>query len=600
MTAAMSATYAAPVAERSAVLVRRLLRDHVRRHGRRIAIAMAAMTVGGVATAGLAWLMQPALDRVFIQRDVEMLVIVPVAVVLLTCFKGGAAYLQEVLVALVGQQVVADLQKTMYAHLLQADLAFYAANSTGALVSRFTTDLQLLREALARGLVGVARDAVTLGCLVGVMFWQDWRLATVAFFVFPAAVVPIVRVGRRLRTASAQAQERAGSLAGLIEQAFQGARHVKAYGREDHEAARAGLRVDTFTDALAKTARLRTATRPVMEALTGIAVASVVVYGGGRVLAGTTTPGTFFSFVAALMMAYQPLKGLASLNAVLQEGLAAAQRVFDLIDLQPQIQDRHDASDLRLAGGEVRFENVWFGYETQPAALRGANFVAAGGRTTALVGPSGAGKSTILNLVPRFFDVDEGRVTIDGQDVRDVTLTSLREAIAIVTQEPALFDDTVRANIAYGRAHATDADITAAAVAAGADDFIRAMPLGYETMVGEQGQRLSGGQRQRIAIARAMLKDAPILLLDEATSALDSESEAQVQAALRRLMAGRTCIVIAHRLSTIADADLIHVVEDGQIVESGSHGALVASQGLYARLHGLQFRTPAARCEGTA
>ena len=375
---------------------------------------------------------------------------------------------------------------------------------------------------------------------------------------------------------------------------------MKAYGREDHEAARAGLLVDTLTDALARTARLRTATRPVMEALTGIAVASVIVYGGGRVLAGTTTPGTFFSFVAALMMAYQPLKGLASLNAVLQEGLAAAQRVFDLIDREPQIQDRTDARDLRLDVREVRFENVWFGYETQPAALRGASLVAAGGRTTALVGPSGAGKSTILNLVPRFFDVDGGRVTIDGQDVRDLTLSSLRDAVAIVTQEPALFDDTVRANIAYGRAGANDADVFAAAVAAGADDFIRAMPLGYDTLVGEQGQRLSGGQRQRIAIARAMLKDAPILLLDEATSALDSESEAQVQAALRRLMAGRTCIVIAHRLSTIADADLIHVVEDGRVVESGSHGALVASQGVYARLHGLQFRTTVARYEDTA
>jgi len=589
----MSVSHAHPSAKRSAALVRRLLSDYVSHHRKRVLLAMVAMAVGGAATAALAWLMQPALDRVFIQRDADMLVVVPLAVLLLTSLKGCAVYLQDVFVALVGQQVVADLQKSMYAHLLRADLGFYGEASTGGLVSRFTTDVHLLREALARGLVGIARDAVTLGCLVTVMFWQDWRLATVAFFVFPAAVVPIVRIGRKLRSASTRAQEGTGGFAGLIEQVFQGARHVKAYGQEEHEAARAGLLIDNVTAALARTARLRTATRPVMEVLTGIAVALVIVYGGGRVLAGTTTPGTFFSFVAALMMAYQPLKGLATLNAVLQEGLAAAQRIFDLLDQQPAVRDRPDARDLRLDRGDIRFIDVRFGYGPQVAALRGASFAAPAGKTTALVGPSGAGKSTILNLVPRFFDVDAGAIVIDGQDLRDVTLVSLRRAIAIVTQEPALFDDTARANIAYGRADATDAEIEAAAMSAGADAFIRMLPAGYDTMVGEGGHRLSGGQRQCIAIARAMLKDAPILLLDEATSALDSESEARVQAALRRLMAGRTCIVIAHRLSTIADADLIHVVEQGGIIESGSHGTLVANEGLYARLHRLQFRQSA-------
>ncbi|MFN4088987.1 MAG: ABC transporter ATP-binding protein [Alphaproteobacteria bacterium] len=558
----------------------------MRRYRGRVALAAAAMAVAGAATAGTAWLMQPALDRVFIARDERMLLLVPLAVVALMLAKGLAAYLHEVTVALVGQRVVGDLQKAMYARLMQADLAFYAGTATGALVARFTTDVHLLRDALARGLTGVARDAIALLCLVGVMVWQDWRLALVAFFVFPAAVVPIVRFGRRLRAASTRTQERTGALAGLIEQVFQGARHVKAYGREAHEADRAGRLIDDVTAALARTTRLALATRPFMEILTGLAVALVIAYGGSRVLAGETTPGAFFSFVAALMFAYQPLKGLASLNAVLQEGLAAAQRIFDLLDREPGVRDRPGARPAPPDPGEIRFEHVRFGYRPGAPALHGISFAAPAGRTTALIGPSGAGKSTILNLVPRFYDVDAGRITLAGIDVRDLTLASLRGAIAIVTQEPALFDDSVRANIAYGRPDASEAEIVAAAGAAAAHGFIAALPEGYDTRVGEHGYRLSGGERQRIAIARAMLKDAPILLLDEATSALDMESERQVQAALARLMAGRTVIVVAHRLSTVAAADLVHVVEEGRIVDSGSHAALAARGGLYARLHG--------------
>jgi subfamily B ATP-binding cassette protein MsbA len=326
-----------------------------------------------------------------------------------------------------------------------------------------------------------------------------------------------------------------------------------------------------------------------MESLGSVAVALVILYGGHQVLSGTRTPGAFFSFITALLLAYQPLKVLASLNINLQEGLAAAHRIFTVLDVEPEIREAPGAAPLAIKGGEIRFDNVRFAYKDGALALDGATFTVPAGKTVALVGASGAGKSTILNLIPRFYDVDRGAVTIDGTNVREATLASLRAAVALVSQEVSLFDDTVRANIAYGRFGASEAEIVAAAKAAAADEFIRALPQGYETTVGEHGLKLSGGQRQRIAIARAMLKNAPILLLDEATSALDTESERQVQAALRTLMRGRTTLVIAHRLSTVVDADLIHVIDGGRVAETGTHAELLRQDGIYARLYALQF-----------
>jgi subfamily B ATP-binding cassette protein MsbA len=457
------------------------------------------------------------------------------------------------------------------------------------LISRFTSDAALLRGAAANVLGGIGKDAVTVVFLVGVMFYQDWLLALVSFFVFPLAIHPIVGIGRRIRRVSANTQAEMGQLTTLLNQTFQGARHVKAYGMEEYEERRAAGLFERLFLLIDRGTRTRSRASPMMETLGGAAIAIVILYGGHQVITGARTPGALFSFITALLLAYQPLKSLANLNASLQEGLAAAQRIFEVLDVEPLIRDLPGAGQLRVAGGEIRFDNVRFGYIPGGVALDGVSLTIPAGRTVALVGPSGAGKSTILNLIPRFFDVDEGSITIDGQDVRSVTLASLRGAVALVAQEVSLFDDTVRGNIAYGRFGASDAEVEGAARMAAADAFIRELPNGYDTMVGEHGVRLSGGQRQRIAIARAMLKDAPILLLDEATSSLDSEAERQVRTALNTLIRGRTTLVIAHRLSTIQGADLICVVDRGVIVESGSHAELLARGGLYARLYATQF-----------
>ncbi|HJU18029.1 MAG TPA: ABC transporter transmembrane domain-containing protein [Stellaceae bacterium] len=573
----------------SAALVWRLARDFMRPHARTIVFAFLLMGVAAGSTALRAWLMQPVLDLIFVARDGSLLLVIAGAALFIAVVKGFADYGEAVLMNRVGQRVVADVQIALFARLMRADLAYFHARPAGTLIARFTSDAGLLRNAAANILGAIGKDAVTVVFLVGVMFYQDWLLALVSFFVFPLAIRPIVGIGRRMRRVSANTQAEIGQLTTLLTQTFQGARQVKAYGMEAYEESRAARLIERVYALLDRAARTRSRASPMMEALGGTAIAVVILYGGHQVISDARTPGAFFSFITALLLAYQPLKSLANLNASLQQGLAAAQRLFEVIDVEPTIRDRPGARALAIRGGEIRFAGVRFGYAPGAVALDGISLSIPAGHTVALVGPSGAGKSTILNLIPRFYDVDSGTITIDGQDIRGVTLASLRAAIALVAQEVSLFDDTVRANIAYGRFGATDSEIEAAARAAAADAFIRDLPQGYDTMVGEHGVRLSGGQRQRLAIARAMLKNAPILLLDEATSALDSESERQVQAAVKTLIRGRTTLVIAHRLSTVQGADLICVVDRGRIVESGRHAELIAADGLYARLYAMQF-----------
>jgi subfamily B ATP-binding cassette protein MsbA len=578
-------------------LMGRLLRESVRPYAVWLVAAVFCMAVMAAATAVNAWLMKPVVNEVFIARNRDMLWLVGGAVLLSFVAKGVANYAQAMLMSRVGHRVIADNQNRLYAHLADLDVGFFSSQPTGALLTRFTVDINSMRVAVSNALTGMGKDFLSLVGLVVVMFIQDWQLALISFFVFPLAVYPIVRLGQRMRRVVANTQEETGLFTTLLQQTFQGIRVVKAYGMQEYEKGRVARLVERLFRLNLKAARTRALSSPIMETLGGAACVVVIVYGGFRVIQDQTDAGSFFSFITALLLAYEPLKKLASLNASLQEGLAGAERLFAMLDVKPRIADRPGAKPLRVERGQVRFEDVHFAYVPGKPALSGITLEVPAGKTAALVGPSGAGKTTIMNLIPRFYDVGSGRVLVDGTDVREATLASLRASVALVSQEITLFDDTVKANIAYGRAGATDEDVVAAARHAGAHDFVTALSEGYGTVVGERGMKLSGGERQRLAIARAMLKDAPILLLDEATSALDTESERRVQAALEALMHGRTTLVIAHRLSTVVGADIIYVIQAGRVVEKGTHAQLLREGGTYARLYALQFAEGAERAE---
>lgn len=573
----------------SNVLLRRLLRDYVMRCRGRLWVAIGCMVLVAAATAGNAWVMQPALDQIFMQRNAQMLVLIPLAVVALALVNGVAGYGQNVMMRYIGQRVIADMQLDLFAHLMRSDLKLFHDQASGRLISRFTNDINIMRYSISNVLTGVARETVTAVFLIGVMFYQSWQLSLMALIGFPIAVMPIVRLGRRMRKVSDNTQAQLGEFTAQLDDSFQGVRVVKAYGREAFEYERARTTIEKLFTLYYKAARVQMAAAPIMELLAGVAIASVIWYGGYQVIAGHTTPGAFFSFMTAMLMAYKPAKNMANLNTNLQEGLAAARRFYEVIDTLPSISDAPDAKAIEIGKGHIVLEEVSFAYDAQHPALQQVSLQVQPGSTVALVGASGGGKSTLINLILRFYDVASGRILIDGQDIRTVTLASLRQHIALVSQEVVLFDDTVRANIAYGRLQASEDEIVAAAKQAAAHEFIIRLPQGYDTMIGPHGVKLSGGQRQRLSIARAILKNAPILLLDEATSALDSESEQSIQKALEELMRGRTTIVIAHRLSTVQHANVIYVMDGGCVVEAGSHADLLQRKGRYHQLYSLQY-----------
>lgn len=570
-------------------LLRRLWGETVMPYRKRLALAAACMILVAGATAATAWLMDPVINELFVKQDRDMIWVIAVGVMVTFIVRSAATFLQEILIVGTGQRIVADIQNRLFGHLLSQDVALLQGHNSGTLLSRFTYDVNTMRYAVSDAVVVIGRDVLTIGFLIALMFYQEWLLATIAFAGAPLTIYPLQMLGKKVRHITHETQQRMGSLTSRLGQSFQGIRTVKAYRMEAYEQEHAKTLIDRIRTLSYRSAYAKAATQPIIDALGGFAIAAIIIYGGLSVIDGRTSAGAFFSFIAAMLMAYQPMRALGKVNARIQEGLAAAERVYALLDQLPSIVDAPDARAVPRQAGSVRLDGVSFSYDGENNALNGITLEAPAGKTTALVGPSGAGKSSIFAMIPRFYDVQAGSVSVNGVDVREGTLATLRDAVAVVSQEVVLFDDTIANNIRYGRWDATQEEIEAAARAAAAHDFILATPKGYETMVGEQGMKLSGGQRQRVAIARAILKDAPILLLDEATSALDTESERQIQSALKRLMTGRTTIVIAHRLSTVIDADVIHVLEAGQLAQSGRHGELLEQGGLYAHLHALQF-----------
>lgn len=570
-------------------LIRRLARDYLSHHLGKIVCAVLLMIVVALATGTQAKLIEPALDKVFTQGDTTLLWILPLVFLGVSVIKGFATFGQAVLMQKTGLRLCVMMQTQMFDRLIGADLKFIHGDATGKLLSRFGNDVNFTREATVKTFTGFGRDLFTIIVLTGVMIHTHWKMALIALVIFPVSVFPILYIGQRVRRLSQRTQVSLGDFTSFLDEVFKGFRQVKAYGMEDYERKRAR---DVFEGVYAlhyREGTTRSRTYPVMESLGGLVIAVVLGWGGYQIIHGDTTVGQFMTFFVAMGAAYTPLRSLANLNASLQHGLAAAERIFAMLDHEPAVAEAPDAKPLQVREGRVVLKNVHFSYDDEHVALHGVTIEAPPGKTVALVGPSGAGKSTILNLILRFFDVQQGAVEIDGQDTRGVTLASLRKSMALVSQEVTLFNDTVRSNILYGRSDADEQAVIDAAKAAAAHDFIMQLPMGYDTMVGERGLRLSGGQRQRIAIARAMLRNAPILLLDEATSALDSEAERQVQTALARLMKGRTTVVIAHRLSTVTNADIIYVLEDGRVADSGTHHQLLSRDGVYARLCRMQF-----------
>ncbi|MCP4347914.1 MAG: ATP-binding cassette domain-containing protein [Desulfobacterales bacterium] len=555
----------------------------------RLFLAMGCMLVVAASTSVTAFLIKPVLDDIFFKKDIVMLKVIPLAVILIYFLRGIGYYGQEYLMNYVGEGIIRQLRNNLYDRIQDLPLSFFQKEKTGVLISRITNDVNIIKTMVSTAVTGSLRDVFTIVGLTIVIFYRDWKMALFSMIILPVAFFPIVEFGRRVRRVSTGCQEAMADLSSFLHETFVGNKIVKAFSMESHEKKRFSEKTLSLFKLEIKAVKAKSLSSPVMEFLGGVGIAFVIWYGGSRVVNGVSTAGTFFSFMAAVLMLYDPVKKLSNLNNAVQQGLAAADRVFDVIESESDIKEDPNPIIIQDGSHRVTFNDVFLKYDDETDVLKNINLDVGTGEILALVGMSGGGKTSLVNLIPRFYDVSKGSILIDGTDIRKASIDSLRSQIAIVTQDTILFNDTIRNNIAYGNMNASDEAIENAAKAAYAYEFIQSFPDKFDTVIGELGGRLSGGEKQRICIARALLKDAPILILDEATSALDTESEMLVQKALENLMKGRTTFVIAHRLSTISYAHRIIVIVGGRIVEQGKHEELIALGGEYSKLYQMQF-----------
>ena len=567
-------------------ILTRLFQDSVKPYTVKLSSSFFFMVITALTTGLTAWILDPAIEKIFLEKDSTMLMIIPIAIILTLLLKSFATYMQSAILGEVAQQIIADTQIKMFTKIIYSDHAWVQKNHSGKLISNFLYDVTLLQDSVSSSLANGLRDLLTLICLIGVMYYQDWRLATVSLIAIPLVGLFSKKLGKRMKKTSTEGQIETGILSTLLSENLDGQRVVKAYQQEKVEINKISSSIYKRMKLLIKGIKTRAAASPFSEFLAGFGIAGALYYAGIRGLQGELELNEFISFLGAMMLSFQPLKRLSSINTTIQEGFAAAIRIFNLMDQESHIKEIAGAGSLNISRGNIEFKDVSLSYDQDYSyALNNINLVIEPGKTTALVGPSGAGKSSCLNLIPRFYDPSGGSIEIDGQKIKNVTLESLRSCISLVSQEPKLFDVSIRENISYGNTNASYDEIVNASQSAAAHEFIMSLPDQYETVVGEKGYSLSGGQKQRISIARAFLRNAPILLLDEATSSLDNESEHLIQNAVKKLMQNRTTIVIAHRLSTIIDANKIAVLDQGTIVEMGSHEELIKKEGLYSNLY---------------
>ena len=569
----------------SLVLLRRFWRDWLARRWREILLSLLLMALLAATTGAYGEIVKRAFNALGNGKpDPTAVTFVVFEIIGMTCLRAIFLYLQNIVTNRTINRVGVDMQSHVYAHLLAADFERVGRETPGQLVSRLTNDVGAVQNATVALVTSSIRDTLTVIAVVGWMLYTDWALTLLVLGVYPIAALPILAISERLRKVAKRTQIELGGMTSQLTESLSGIRLIKTYRLEGYAGTRTNASFEEINRLRMKAVRTKGAVDPMLEVLAGLAMAGVTAFVGYRMSSGVNSVGDFMGFITALMLAAQPIRGFGGLPPKLQEGLAAMERMYELLDETPRIVDRPGAKPLKIGKGAISFEHVTFAYGGDKPAVEDFSLEIAGGTTVALVGASGAGKSTIINLVPRLFDATSGSIHIDGQNINSIALASLRNAIAIVSQDITLFNDTVRANIALGRLDASDADIRAAAKAAAAEEFIAALPEGLDTVIGDRGMRLSGGQRQRLTLARAILRDAPILLLDEATSALDTQSERLVQDALAKFSHERTTLVIAHRLSTVQNADLICVMADGRIIETGRHAELMRTGGAYATL----------------